>query len=151
MFGQYVGIDLHRRRSMIVHKDQAGAVLSVRRIDNDPLNLAAAIADAGESPEVILEATYGWYWTADLLDELGCRVHLASPSSLIRYVPMHRTQPPRRRPEESSGIAHASPGSSTERTVAPGEPRGDAACPRALVVARVATTESSRAPQHEMR
>ena len=79
---QYVGIDLHRRRSVIVHKNEAGEVLSVRRIDNDPLTLAAAVADAGEQPEVILEATYGWYWAADLLGELGCNVHLAAPSSL---------------------------------------------------------------------
>ena len=82
MSGQYVGIDLHRRRSVIVHKNEAGEVLSTRRIDNDPLNLAAAVADAGENAEVILEATYGWYWAADLLGELGCNVHLAAPSSL---------------------------------------------------------------------
>ena len=82
MAGQYVGIDLHRRRSVIVHKNEEGEVLSTRRIDNDPLNLAAAVADAGANAEVILEATYGWYWAADLLDELGCNVHLAAPSSL---------------------------------------------------------------------
>ena len=82
MARQYVGIDLHRRCSVIVHKNDAGAVVSVRRIDNDPVNLAAAVADAGEQPEVILEATYGWYWAADLLGELGCNVHLAAPSSL---------------------------------------------------------------------
>src|SRR5438067_1632313 len=82
MSGQYVGIDLHRRRSVVVHKNVDGEVLSVRRIDNDPINLAAAVADAGEQPEVILEATYGWYWAADLLDELGCNLHLAAPSSL---------------------------------------------------------------------
>ena len=40
MSGQYVGIDLHRRRSVIVHKNETGEVLSVRRIDNDPVNLA---------------------------------------------------------------------------------------------------------------
>jgi len=79
---QYVGIDLHRRRSVIVQKNEAGEVLSARRIDNDPLALAAVVADAGEQPEVILEATYGWYWAADLLGELGCNVHLAAPSSL---------------------------------------------------------------------
>ena len=82
MARQYVGIDLHRRRSVIVHKNESGEVLSTRRIDNDPLNLAAAVADAGERPEVILEATYGWYWAADLLGELDCSVHLAAPSSL---------------------------------------------------------------------
>ena len=82
MARQYVGIDLHRRRSVIVHKNEMGEVLSTRRIDNDPINLAAAVVDAGEDADVILEATYGWYWAADLLSELGCDVHLAAPSSL---------------------------------------------------------------------
>ena len=37
------------------------------------------ISRAGESPEVVLEATYGWYWAADALAELGATVHLAHP------------------------------------------------------------------------
>jgi hypothetical protein len=28
------------------------------------------MARAGESPEVVLEATYGWYWAVDALREL---------------------------------------------------------------------------------
>ena len=82
MAGQYVGIDLHRRRSVVVHKDDAGEVVAVRKIDNNPVNLAAAVMEAGPHSDVILEATYGWYWAADLLAELGCDVHLAAPSSL---------------------------------------------------------------------
>ena len=57
---QVVGIDLHRRRSVIVRMTEAGERLSGVRIDNDPIRLAAEIAEAGESPEVVLEATYGW-------------------------------------------------------------------------------------------
>jgi transposase len=53
---QYVGIDLHRRRSVLVRRNQAG-----------------------EHPEVILEATYGWYWAADVINECGGNVHLAHP------------------------------------------------------------------------
>jgi transposase len=37
------------------------------------------MARAGEAPEVVLEATYGWYWAADTVAELGARVHLAHP------------------------------------------------------------------------
>ena len=37
------------------------------------------MARAGEAPEVVLEATYGWYWAADTLAELGAHVHLAHP------------------------------------------------------------------------
>jgi transposase len=37
------------------------------------------LARAGENPEVVLEATYGWYWAVDALQELGAQVHLAHP------------------------------------------------------------------------
>ena len=37
---QYVAIDLHRRRSVIVRDDHRGKELSVTRIENDPLTLA---------------------------------------------------------------------------------------------------------------
>src|SRR5207342_1377942 len=45
----------------------------------DPLALAEQLAKAGEAPEVVLEATYGWYWAVDVLAESGARVHLAHP------------------------------------------------------------------------
>jgi transposase len=37
------------------------------------------MARAGEAPDVVLEAAYGWYWAADTLAELGATVHLAHP------------------------------------------------------------------------
>jgi len=76
---QIVGIDLHRRRSVIVRMSQAGEKLETVRIDNDPVALGLEIAKAGESPEVVLEATYGWYWAADVLAAAGASVHLAHP------------------------------------------------------------------------
>jgi transposase len=76
---QYVGIDLHRRRSVIVRRNQAGETLDTVRIDNDPVALAAELAKAGEHPEVILEACYGWYWASDVIKECGGNVHLAHP------------------------------------------------------------------------
>jgi hypothetical protein len=48
-------------------------------IDNDPFDLAQQVASWGESPEVVLEATYGWYWAADVLADVGATVHLAHP------------------------------------------------------------------------
>jgi transposase len=76
---QYVGIDLHRRRSVIVRRNGSGETLDTVRIDNDPVTLAAELAKAGEHPEVIVEATYGWYWAADVIQECGGNVHLAHP------------------------------------------------------------------------
>ena len=79
---QYVGIDLHRRRSVIVRMTASGEVLSTVRIDNDPMALSVAVAEAGDNPEVALESTYGWYWAADLLQAEGARVHLVHPLGL---------------------------------------------------------------------
>jgi transposase len=77
---QYVGIDLHRRRSVIVRRSSEGETLDVTRVDNaDVLAFEKAVMAAGENPEVVVEACYGWYWAVDLLQELGCQVHLAHP------------------------------------------------------------------------
>ena len=76
---QFVGIDLHRRRSVIVRTDGDGEVLECTRIANGVDRLAEVMARAGESPEVVLEATYGWYWAVDALQATGARVHLAHP------------------------------------------------------------------------
>jgi len=79
---QYVAIDLHRLRSLIVRENEAGEEVGVVRIDNDPVALAQALADAGPAPEVAIEATYGWYWAVDVLEELGAQVRLVNPSGL---------------------------------------------------------------------
>src|SRR3974390_955973 len=79
---QYVGIDLHRRRSVIVRMTSEGEVLSPVQIDNDPVALAVAIAEAGPDPEVALESTYGWYWAVDLLQAEGAQVHMVHPLGL---------------------------------------------------------------------
>jgi transposase len=76
---QYVGIDLHRHRSVIVRQDAEGNQLSLSRISNDPVALAEQISKAGAHPDVVLEATNGWYWAADVLTAAGARVHLAHP------------------------------------------------------------------------
>jgi transposase len=79
---QYVGIDLHRRRSVMVRMSEDGQVLGVEQVVNDPLELAAAVAKAGPEPEVAVESTYGWYWAVDLLQENGAHVHLVHPLGL---------------------------------------------------------------------
>jgi len=80
-----VGIDLHRRRSVIVRMDEAGETLSTVSIENDPVALALEVAKAGPDPEVVLEATYGWYWAADVLEAAGATVHLAHPLGVAMF------------------------------------------------------------------
>jgi transposase len=76
---QFVGIDLHRQRSVIVRQSESGEQLSAVRIVNDPALLRVQVELAGVDPEVVLEATYGWYWAVDVLQACGARVHLAHP------------------------------------------------------------------------
>ena len=96
--GSYVGIDLHRRRSVLVVLNDDGDRLSWCRIDNTPANLAAEIVAAGGAEaEVAMEATWGWYWAADVIAECGARLHLAHPLGIAGYAqPASEERPPRR-------------------------------------------------------
>ena len=76
---QIVGMDLHRRRSVLVRMTEDGQRLGMARITNSPEELRREIARAGKNPKVVLEATYGWYWAADTLAAAGAEVHLAHP------------------------------------------------------------------------
>ena len=80
MDARYVGIDLHRRRSVIYVMDGDGKKVSSKRIVNEPIDLLEALPPAGPEVEVVVEATYSWYWAIDLLQESGYSVHLSHPS-----------------------------------------------------------------------
>jgi hypothetical protein len=57
---EVVGMDLHRRRSVLVRMTADGRKLETARITNSPAELRRQIARAGTHPRVVLEATYGW-------------------------------------------------------------------------------------------
>jgi len=67
---------------VIVRMTREGEKLETVRIDNDPIAFALELEKAGPNPEVVVEATYGWYWLVDLLQAEGARVHLAHPFGL---------------------------------------------------------------------
>ena len=83
--GQFVGIDLHRRRSVICRMSAEGEVLESVRIDNDRAALLREVSKAGFGAPVALEATYGWYWAVDTLQKHGFDVHLAHPKGLASF------------------------------------------------------------------
>jgi transposase len=75
-----VGVDLHRRRTVLVTLDTDGQQLGQTvRIWNDADRLVAEATRHGGTPRVVIEATYGWYWAVDALQDAGCEVHLAHP------------------------------------------------------------------------
>ena len=64
---QVAGMDLHRRRSVLVRMAEDERRLGTVKITNSPAALRKEIARAGQHPKVVLEATYGWSWAADTL------------------------------------------------------------------------------------
>jgi transposase len=62
-----------------------GRKLETARIANSPAALRAVIARAGQNPQVVVEATYGWYWAADVLEAAGAEVHLAHPLGIKAF------------------------------------------------------------------
>jgi len=75
----WVGIDLHRSRSQVAVLDDAGAQLLSRRIINDAETFLQLLAEIDGESKIALEATYGWEWLADVLQDAGYELHLAHP------------------------------------------------------------------------
>ena len=75
---RWIGIDLHRRRSQIAVIDEHGELTLSKRIVNDRETMLELLGDP-EGAHVVLEATYGWEWLAELLEEADYDVHLAHP------------------------------------------------------------------------
>lgn len=75
----YVGIDLHRRRSHVAAVNEHGEQLMSRRIVNDADIFEELLDELGADARFALEATYGWEWLAQLLEDRGCELHLAHP------------------------------------------------------------------------
>jgi transposase len=74
-----VGIDLHRKRSHVAVLAGDGTQLLSRRIVNDPQTFLELLAGIDGESKIALEATYGWEWLADVLEEAGYELHLAHP------------------------------------------------------------------------
>jgi transposase len=75
---RWVGIDLHRRRSQIAILGQDGELIVQKRIPTGREPIRELLGDC-EGTHVALEATYGWEWLAQLLEDAGFDVHLAHP------------------------------------------------------------------------
>ena len=72
---RWVGIDLHRRRSQIAILDQDGQLTLSKRIATGRQTITELLGDPEET-HVALEATYGWEWLAEMLEDAGFDLHL---------------------------------------------------------------------------
>ncbi|TMJ93378.1 MAG: IS110 family transposase [Actinobacteria bacterium] len=74
-----VGIDLHRNRSQIAVIGGQGELSLSRRIVNDRATFLELLASLEGESRIAVEATYGWEWLAELLEDAGYEIHLAHP------------------------------------------------------------------------
>src|SRR5947199_2586663 len=79
---RYVGIDYHKRYSVLCATDERGQELKQRRINgNSASGFAQFFSELGEESKVVMEACWNWGWLYDLLakiDEID-EVVLAHP------------------------------------------------------------------------
>src|ERR1700736_3187727 len=74
-----VGIDLHRNRSQIAVIDEHGELTLSRRIVNGREAFLELLGGLEGESQIAVEATYGWEWLAELLEDSGYDFHLAHP------------------------------------------------------------------------
>ena len=74
-----VGIDLHRNRSHVAVIDGQGELSLSRRIVNSRETFLELIDELEGESRIAVEATYGWEWLAELLEDAGYEIHLAHP------------------------------------------------------------------------
>jgi hypothetical protein len=87
----YLGVDLHGKHSVVAALADDGAVLFSRRVESRPEAFRRIFGELGAEPlSVSFEATYGWYWFADLLRDAGPRhgePHGYRPNAIPQSVP----------------------------------------------------------------
>jgi transposase len=74
-----VGIDLHRNRSHVAVIDEHGELALSTRIVNGRETFLELLGDLEGESQIAVEATYGWEWLAELLEDSGYEIHLAHP------------------------------------------------------------------------
>ena len=68
----YGGMDVHYKSSHVTLRDADGAVVSRERLDHaDREALRAQVARWPQGTPIVLEASFGWGWISDVLEELG--------------------------------------------------------------------------------
>jgi transposase len=74
----YIGMDIHRKFSTVCRMNRDGEVLSEARLwHDDPARMREFFSESPSGSKVVMEATVGWGWLSDMLQEMGFEVHLA--------------------------------------------------------------------------
>ncbi|HUX31864.1 MAG TPA: IS110 family transposase [Thiobacillus sp.] len=73
------GVDVHYKFSTVTMRDQEGCVVRRERLDHrDRAALRAKLSRWPREAPVVMEASFGWGWLADLMQEMGLRPELSN-------------------------------------------------------------------------
>jgi len=73
------GMDVHYKFSNVTFRDSGGKVISRQRLDHpDRKQLGERLSRWPAGIPVVMEASFGWGWLSDLLEEAGMEVHLSN-------------------------------------------------------------------------
>ena len=76
---QFIGCDMHKKFSVFVTMDEHGRTKAPVKVANDSLELNAYLKTLRPGASVAVEASGGWYWFVDRLEEAGLDVRLVNP------------------------------------------------------------------------
>jgi transposase len=73
------GMDVHYKFSKVTFRDGRGDIVRRERLDHpDREKLRFRLAQWPKGVPVVLEASFGWGWLSDLMEEAGLEVHLSN-------------------------------------------------------------------------
>lgn len=76
----HIGVDLHKKNLQVAVLNNGGELLDMRKLgNNDKEDLKRYFGSFPEETPVAVEATTGWEWLSDLLEEEELEVKLANP------------------------------------------------------------------------
>lgn len=76
----YIGIDLHKKYSVVTTMDIKGNIINQKRIEHDSNNLDQFITSLDEDDNIAMEATTNWYYFYELLEAKTQNISLAHPA-----------------------------------------------------------------------
>ena len=75
----YVGIDVHRKRSQVAVVTEDGKVQLNKNVVSGSEPILRLMGDLPAGTPVAFEAAFGWGWLAGLLEDYGFEAHLVHP------------------------------------------------------------------------
>lgn len=84
---KYIGCDSHQRYSVFVTMDEKGEAEVPVRIEHAHGELKKFLQTLPAGAPVAVEASGGWYWFVDALEEAGLEPHLANPLEAKKQMP----------------------------------------------------------------